>query len=232
MHRMISRWAVLVAAGGLAACAYSGDFDNPVTRKFSYFSYLNGDDLRAECAQGGNEKYRLVYNAVYGEQVRHYEVGLDESKQLRQVSRVVGAPHIGDALAADDLMAPWRGAKAEAPLNIDVGRALVDALRADGLFAPSPKGLELPSDGYWWLAMGCKDGRFYFNAWLYPDAGAQKLTFPAKLYAQDTTGITPAPPRLEPYPAYPPLPDIVQADSRFRLKVGEAGLVGVARLFK
>src|SRR5690606_6468296 len=56
----------------LAACTYRGA-DDPVSRKFSWFSYLNGDDIRRECVAGAADRYRFVYNGINVEQVRTYD---------------------------------------------------------------------------------------------------------------------------------------------------------------
>ncbi len=47
----------------LSACTYRGESDNPVVRRFTWFSYLNGDDIRAACRADTRERYRFVYNA-------------------------------------------------------------------------------------------------------------------------------------------------------------------------
>jgi len=44
--------AVVLAGGVLAGCAYRGDIDNPAPIKATWFSYLNGEDLRAACVEG------------------------------------------------------------------------------------------------------------------------------------------------------------------------------------
>ena len=63
---------VLVVAAG---CTYrEGGVGNPITRKFQYFSYLGGDDIRRDCVPGAPARYRLVYNANYYEQVRTYDL--------------------------------------------------------------------------------------------------------------------------------------------------------------
>ena len=64
--------AMLVLAGG---CSYQlGGIGNPITRKFQYFSYLDGEDIRRDCVAGAPARYRLVYNANYNEQVRAYDL--------------------------------------------------------------------------------------------------------------------------------------------------------------
>src|SRR5471030_2703718 len=60
----------LVLLASLAGCS----LDNPLGRSLGWFSYLDAADIRDSCAGGTGERYRLVYNAVWGEQVRGYDV--------------------------------------------------------------------------------------------------------------------------------------------------------------
>src|SRR6185369_3989227 len=50
--------------------------EEPIVRTFNWFSYAGGDDIRSACESGGRNRVRLVYNAVWEEQVRAYEVFL------------------------------------------------------------------------------------------------------------------------------------------------------------
>ncbi len=58
----------------VASCTYQGGLENPVTRKFTWFSYVNGDDIRKVCAGLGADRYRFVYNGIYQRQTRTYDV--------------------------------------------------------------------------------------------------------------------------------------------------------------
>src|SRR5258708_8497990 len=71
-HRLI---LFLGLAGlALAGCSYPGGIDNPLVRKFEWFSYVAGDDIRSKCGPGSPPQYRLVYNANWDEQVRAYDL--------------------------------------------------------------------------------------------------------------------------------------------------------------
>ena len=48
--------------------------DQPVIRKFTWFSYIGADDIREKCKYSSNPQYRFVYNGVYNEQVRTYDI--------------------------------------------------------------------------------------------------------------------------------------------------------------
>src|SRR5258708_39640919 len=67
-HRLI---LFLGLAGlALAGCTYSGGIDNPLVRKFEWFSYVAGDDIRSKCGPGSPPQYRLGLNPHWDEQVR------------------------------------------------------------------------------------------------------------------------------------------------------------------
>src|SRR5512139_345108 len=82
--------ALSLTAIGLTGCAYhstgnlgaGSSIDNPVERKFTWFSYLDAADIRNSCAAGGPDQYRLVYNGQYDNHVRTYEVTSTPSRQI------------------------------------------------------------------------------------------------------------------------------------------------------
>jgi hypothetical protein len=235
----------LMAAVGLVvgACTYRGG-DDPATLKFTWFSFLAGDDIRAECAAGSGERYRLVYNAVYTEQVRIYDVRLSPPKPDGGLWPDAGAINVhvrgggGDlghlnAEGGIDLLGPWRGTKWSRRLSHDEAGRLRSALRVGGLFEPPPTSLELPSTGFYWIAAACADGRFHANAWAWPSVRFDQAAFPAVLFALDASGVPVNPPRPNSHvPAYPDAgPSESRRDPPFSLRMGHNGLVGVGRLF-
>ena len=40
----------------------------------TWFSYVNGEDLRAQCSSDEPDRYRLIYNSKANAQLRTYEV--------------------------------------------------------------------------------------------------------------------------------------------------------------
>lgn len=173
---------VLTLTGG---CSYSGGIEDAGTRKFQWFSYVDGEDIRATCTASSPDRYRVVYNAIYGEQVRMYEVdGL--RKSLRVL--VAGA---GNAAAFDatDLLAPWRAGEERIQLDEAAWTRLTASFADSGMFAPPPVGLRLPAHSYFWTAAFCRDGRYGFTAWAYPSASWQRLAFPAALFALDPQSV-------------------------------------------
>src|SRR4051812_2306638 len=50
--------------------------DQQIVRSLNWFSYVAAEDIRAACQHGGRSRLRLIYNALWEEQVRSYEIFL------------------------------------------------------------------------------------------------------------------------------------------------------------
>jgi len=220
---------MLLLVLSLGACAYTGAGD-PVSRKFTWFSYLNGEDIRQSCATGGPDRYRFVYNGINVEQRRTYDltVGGGPRGHLMAV-RVIGPSDLSN-FSAGDLLGPWRGAAADVWLLDRQVAELEQILQRDGSFAGPPAGLRLPSIGFYWVAMACRAGKFSFDAYLWPSERFEQAALPAWLLALDFTGVAINPPRdATPWHVYPEGAD---EDSRsYTLDVGRDGLVGIRSFF-
>jgi len=223
MNRFLQIFAAgAVVAGSLASCTYAGgDIGDPLTRKFHWFSYVAGDDLRKSCAASGPDRYRVVYNGVYGEQLRMYD--LDAVRRLLVVH--VTRPGNASTVVLSDPLAPWTADEARVQLDAATYERLVASFAAAGMFDPPPVGLEMESNGYFWTAAYCRQGQFGFTAWKYPSDAFSRLTFKGVLLPLDPTGV--------PVAEAGPVPfDPLRADERrkgavgdFTLKVGRDGLV-------
>jgi hypothetical protein len=213
----------------LSSCAYTGGGDNPALRKFSLFSMLNGDDIRAKCGQtAGYERYRLVYNGLYEEQFRVYEL-IRGPKDGNVLKASVTNPANVAQVRLDDLLSPWRPVVAERFIKDAEFSGLTAALAQAGFYGRAPVGLDLSSDSFWWLAVGCKDGAIFFNAWRHPSPDLMTLPFVKPVLGLDETKVSLNPPR---HPiSHMPQMKSSDDDKRFNLKVGENGLFGVSRLF-
>lgn len=217
----------------LAACSYQGDIDNPATIKATWFSYLNGDDIRAACSEGGGRRYRLVYNADYNEQLRSYEIVGDGDGDggATLIARVQGASGLRvSRLRLADPLGWVRWTKSVAALSLDQAAGLDAALEASGAFAPAPSGLQLFSKETYWISSLCRDGKFFFNAWRFPSDRYRAVTFDDVLFSLDDTGVAVRAPVAVPpgASAKANVPRIRQAEdetgSFFNVKVGENGL--------
>ncbi len=208
--------AVLVLAG----CAYdSGGMDNPVERRLQWFSFIAGADIRAGCGPGAPDRYRLVYNGFWREQVRIYELG-----EGGRLAAAVHGPADLWSVRGGDLLAPWRGWRVETVLNPAQKSRFLDSLAASGWRDPPPLGARLPSDGFYWTAVACEGGRFRFNAWLFPSAAFGALSFPPVLEALANTGVAIAP--ADPFAYVGKYDQPHLAAERWFVTVGADGLTG------
>lgn len=222
----------LALTGMVAACASQGPTDDPIARKLQWFSYLEGGDLRAACGPDAPARYRLVYNGVYAEQVRTYD--LDSGGVLGV--RVIEPANLRDVEVRfekpADLLGPWRGKGASRVLSADQTAALVAALDRDGAFGPPAVGTELSSRGFFWTIAACHEGRYHFTGLTWPSPAWDAATFGDALFALDPSPIDVNPPRktvttriLKPGPAK-------DDEVEFHAKVGERGLFGLSDLLR
>lgn len=213
---------LFVALAGSVGCTYvGGDIGDPFHRKFHWASFVGGEDMAETCAAGAPDRARLVYNAIWGEQVRIYE--WDAVRRSLRI-RVIGAGDLRD-IKITDPVAAWRADEVRVPLDQAALDGLTAALEESGGFGPPALGLELPSRSYYWTAATCRAGRFTFTAWAYPSGRFAAARFPAALAALD-------PGRDSIRPAAPIPMDVMYEYNRnhakvmeFRLKVGADGVV-------
>ena len=226
--------AAIVIVGLLYACAYRGS-DHPVARKFSWFSYLDGEDIRASCGPGVPDRYRFVHNAINVEQIRTYEVDAIGAPQGHPLDvRIHGPSDLSNVILdrTFDLAGPWRGETSRVWLrDRDLGR-LQEAMGTSGVFDGAPSGQRLNSYDFYWVVTGCREGRSFFAAYRWPSPAHEAAAFPGLLLAWDPTGVTLNPPRV------PELRDVYlngerpEEDTRmYTIQVGENGLKGVVSLF-
>lgn len=219
----LSRISILFGALALVGgCTYKGgDIGDPIHRKFHWASFVGGEDIAATCGSGAPDRARLVYNAVWGEQVRIYE--WDSVRHSLKI-RVIGSGDLRD-MALSDPLAGWRSDDRSVPLDQVQYDGLVVALSGSGGFGPPAVGLELISRSYYWTAATCRQGRFTFTGWKYPSAAFEAATFSAALFALDPgrDGVRPAAPI--------PMDIMAEYDRNrgairdFTFKVGASGLV-------
>jgi hypothetical protein len=213
--------SAIAAAVLLSGCAYTGnDIGNPLTRKFQWFSFVEGGDIAAGCAMGTPERFRLVYNAIWEQQVRFYE--WDSTARTLTIGTI--RPGNVASIELSDPLSPWRADSASVPLEPSAYDGLVAALEQSGAFGPPAEGLELPSHSYYWTAATCRRGAYSFTAWAYPSTAYDGARIPAALATLDPGReaiIQPGPIPLDPIREY----DLTRGRVRdFTLKVGARGL--------
>ena len=223
--------AALLTGMLLAACEYRGDIDSAPTIKFTWFSFLSGDDIRENCGPGAPFRYRLVYNADYAQQIRIYSLapssaaGSGGATLVTRVSRGSGIRL--DSFNDKDPLGFGGFQRFSQQLDADALAEIRHALDWSGAFQPAPKGLRLFSDQYYWVAALCHEGKFYYNAWLYPSERYDLLSFPKALYAVDNSGIAVAPPQdVGPAARMKGSHKNAPENQIFQVQVGDKGLVG------
>ncbi|MFD2206218.1 hypothetical protein [Kiloniella antarctica] len=188
--RLSQIWPLIAAPLFLAtACSYQGNIDKPYTQKATWFSYVGGDDIRARCAPGVTE-YRFIYNAVYDEQLRTYEIKGTPGGAAEMTSRV----QVGSGLKSNEIsislpLAQFGWNKSVTNLSISDMAELELGLKETGAGEPITKGARLRSDDFYWVSALCYDGAFVFNGWKDVEDGFEHLSFMPFLLAHDETGI-------------------------------------------
>lgn len=192
----------LAAAGPAWAQRVDRNVDLPIVRSVSWFGYVGGDDIRADCRPGTRSHIRLIYNALWSEQVRAYDLfpqpdgtmGLNVGVLADQGN--VATLSVSNGL---DIMNPWRMKKGERLLNAGEARDLMAALQASAAFGPPRDGLRLPDNDFWWAVSSCRDGVWGFQAYHYPTDGFANVKFADRLWSFDEVRVPINKPRkLEP----------------------------------
>lgn len=181
----------------LAGCSYTGATGDPVIRNLTWFSYLNGDDIRSACSAETPDRYRLIYNAQWDKQVRTYEITAlhppvstpTKTGSVLNIRVFVSSGVINSYL--DTLSGRAGGSAASVILGPVEMSEFRDKLATSGFDQPLPSSVWLRSDQFFWIGMACENGQFLHKAWpidpATPANDLARLTFPAFLMARDTT---------------------------------------------
>ena len=182
--------SLLSATLALTGCQYTGPAGDPVTRNLTWFDYVAGENLKTACGPGASTRLRFVYNGIYDQQIRTYDVReLPNARGAAMSAWSRGDGDLTRGIVLSNLQSPWQGKRVESVLSPQAMAELRNALRRDRFEAFKPAGLRLPSNEFYWIVTGCLDGRFHANAWMYPADRFKNLAFPAILQANDRTGI-------------------------------------------
>lgn len=225
--------AICLTALLAAGCSYSGGIENPLTRKATWFSYLNGDDVRNRCAESPNRfEVRLIYNGNFKEQVRTYEIRPDGTGGAFVTARAMpdDAGNLVNFRLSDPL-ATGRWEKATVTLTSEERTQLVARLADSGVFQRAPSGIDLKSWGSYWVSIACRQGKVFFNAWTAGSARWDRQALWQIVRPLDRTGV----PIYQPHPArFEDSPTVQrgrndrrQAQIHFLMTTGDNGLVGL-----
>ena len=172
------RWIVAVVALLLVDCSAQGPATNTFVMRSQWLSYVQGDDITALCEPGAPARIRLIYNAIYTEEVRTFDLtAIDQGATSMATRRWRGDSAITLRNGSfEGSMAPEEG---EAFTGPDDTRAIVEALDASGFYTAPPDGLTLRSDDFFWVGSACIDGVFMIQT--YPKNRFGEITFASLL---------------------------------------------------
>ena len=182
----------------LSSCSYQGGSEQPAIRKFTWFSYIAAEDIRTRCDYSSDSQYRFVYNGVYNEQVRTYDISQVEKDRYKikiNVTEEADFSSISLNLDDPDLFQPWRPKSSVTNVSIKDVDILQKTLRNIGFFDSPPPSKNLSSINFYWIVSVCIDGEFSQNAYFWPDDKFKKAQFPKLLSIWDFTDIPINPPR-------------------------------------
>jgi hypothetical protein len=221
-----------VALGGpVQAQRADRNVDLPIVRSFNWFPYVAANDIRSACVPDGRSRLRLVYNALWEEQVRTYEIFLQPDGTAGMNIGVLADQGVVTNIligSPEDAFGPWRMKKGERLLDAATTRDLLASLEASAAFGPPRDGLRLPDNDFWWTVASCRQGAWGFQAYHYPTDGFANVRFAEKLFALDNVPVAVNRPRkLLPAELRNQDPNISldrQRGDRWMLVVGKDGL--------
>jgi hypothetical protein len=186
----ISAASVWPASASTASAQRPDRNEQPIVRSFNRFSYVAGNDIQRPAAATAATGCAWIYNAIYDEQVRTYEIFLQPdgtagmtaaSGRSRNVTN--SDPRWRDVW----LLAMRRGERSSIPRK-PVSHGVV-AVRA-GPRRPAPAGCRFLVDG-----RVVPQRRMGLPAYHYPTDGFANVKFAAKLFSWDTVPVPVNPPR-------------------------------------
>ncbi len=203
----------------LGACEYTSRPDSAVERRFTWLSYLAGEDLKESCRSHAPPRYRFIYNAIFSEQVRTYEVnGLPDGG-----GGMIDAEVFLSEVSPDFLVLfpywPWSGKRAVAQLNDVEMKLLRTSLEASGFSDSTPAGTVLDSNSFYWLVSACEGKRFHLNVWIHPSPRFADIRFAEVLQRFDGSKI-----------ALPEARPLTREESEFNPKPAKAQKAGTGYL--
>jgi hypothetical protein len=182
----------LVVAFAVVGCRASGGAPgNPIGIMAQWFSVLDGDDIRDSCRPGSGDRYRLIYNGRFQEQIRVYDVTAYGPQEAILAARAVRP---GLNFSSPQGFDPgWQTSRT--PLAPAEFAEFRQRLEDSGFYDPTPVGLELFSTDFYWVGISCENGKFHYMAYARPSPRFEALTFPKFLFDHDETGLAVNPPR-------------------------------------
>ena len=177
----------------LVACSYNNKEDqSPLARKLSWFSYLASNDIREKCGNTVVNQFRFVYNGMYLEQVRAYDLGpihRDLARIKMKITQKVELSLLETDTKKMDFLKPWRPIKSNTDIRRTDVELLIKSLESVAFFSPNKSVTRLPSKDFYWLVTACVRGVFFQRAYLWPQYKFEDLGFISLLKSWDFSNI-------------------------------------------
>ena len=216
-------------------CRYAGPSEGPIARNLTWFNYVGAENLKEACGPGAANRLRFVYNGIYDEQIRSYDVReLPGRKGAALTAFARGNGDLTQGIPITNLLKPWRGERVNSVISPQTFSDLRTALKADRFTGFKPIGLRMSSREFYWVVAGCLDGRFHANAWMYPSDRFKSLKFPNILLENDKTDVAfnkAVPVSLRDHDPGRHEGDRSPNDEEFEIQLGNNGIVGAKGLF-
>jgi len=211
-----------LAASLLGACADVSQVDTPLLGRLAWFAFLGGEDIHDQCRPGEPARYRFVYNAVFDEQVRSYDL----TRTLDGASLDIRVPPAGASPLRLNGFSNDFGPRARLtrPIDAETYRTIARQLEADGFGRPTPTDQAFPSWDFYWIVSACAEGQFHVYGWRNGTPDFAALKFPALLFAQDRTGAPVNPVRSNTYADYQTRIRQDMPDLNFNVRLGPQGI--------
>ena len=213
----------------LASCSYEGGSEQPVIRKFTWFSYIAAEDMRKKCKYTSSSQYRFVYNGNYNEQVRTYDISHTEKDRYKIKINVTEEADISSIVLnrnEPDLFKPWRPKSSATDVSGKEIDILKRTLKNIDFFDSPPPSINLESMNFYWVVSTCIEQKFSQNAYVWPEESFKNARFPKILSIWDYTDIPINIPRKTSNFNIYGSTETKDLKNQFNLKFGSDGLLG------
>ena len=213
----------------LSACSYNGGAEQSVIRKFTWFSYIGADDFREKCKYSSSSQYRFVYNGVYNEQVRTYDIYQVEKDRYEikiNVTEEADVSSIKFNREDPDFFQPWGPKSSVTNVSAKHINILERTLKNIGFFDSPPPSVNITSISFYWVISACVDQKFKQNAYIWPEEKFKTAAFPKLLSIWDYTDIPINLPRETSNFNVYGTTEVKDFRNHFNLKFGSDGLLG------
>lgn len=146
-------------------CASGFGAPEPAERRLTWLAYLSGADIRAVCAAGRPDRFRLIHRDERTERLLAFEIVADGPRGAFVEAHAFPATD-PSRLDLSAPVGPWETTPTLTRLGPAQYRQLVERLVASGAFTDPPPQPPATADG--WLISGCLAGTWFIQPYVAP----------------------------------------------------------------